>query len=76
MNMSKFRTKAYIAGLEGQDTLMYALDAVTVMPPDEAENAPEGWFAVANTEGVIAAFAVESDAYAFRLWYINSILNQ
>ena len=35
----------------------------------------KGWYAVANTEGIIAYFSREQDAFMFRLDYINRILN-
>jgi len=34
------------------------------------------WFAVCSDMGIIAYFSSESDALAFRLDYINSILNK
>lgn len=34
------------------------------------------WFAVSNDVGIIAYFGEESFAFAFRLDYINSILNK
>ena len=55
------------------------LDAVSVMPPGcwENENTPllGEWWAVCNDEGIIAYFGRESDAFRFRLSYINSVLN-
>lgn len=35
----------------------------------------KGWYAVANTDGVIAYFGEEKEAYRFRLDYINRIIN-
>lgn len=34
-----------------------------------------GWFSVVNTDGIIAYFAIEKDAFRFRLDYINNKLN-
>lgn len=34
-----------------------------------------GWSAVCNTDGIIAYFAEQADAFRFRLDYINRILN-
>lgn len=55
------------------------LDDWAVLAPGEWENsvAPEldGWFAVANTEGIVAYFGNERDAYRFRLAEINRALN-
>jgi len=34
------------------------------------------WFAVCSDLGIIAYFSNEADAFAFRLDYINSILNK
>lgn len=42
----------------------------------DIENSPlPNWYGVSNTEGVIAYFGNESDACAFRLSYINRLLN-
>lgn len=34
-----------------------------------------GWYGVCNHRGIIAYFGEESDAFRFRLDYINQILN-
>jgi len=34
------------------------------------------WYAVANDDGIIAYFGRKSDAFMFRLDYINRILNE
>lgn len=51
--------------------------AVTVHAPGMWENwtGPEDWYAVSDTDGIIAYFADETDACRFRLDYINRILN-
>lgn len=61
------------------------LEAVTVTSTDEImENTrlmpeyveyPPGWHAVVTEDGVEACFAHESDAFAWRLSYINNKLN-
>lgn len=52
------------------------LEEISVL--DEWENQTkglEGWFAVATDLGIIAYFGEPSEAYGFRLAYINRILN-
>jgi len=53
------------------------LERVSVFPPDGWENdeGPKGWWAVGNDQGIIAYFGQESDAFRFRLDYINGLLN-
>ena len=55
------------------------LEDITVHEPGTWENdkGPEDWYAV-STEGagcIIASFQYPNDAYAFRLSYINRLLN-
>jgi hypothetical protein len=57
-------------------TLDELLDEISVL--DEWNNQTtglEGWFAVCTDLGIIAYFGDESEAYRFRLDYINRILN-
>ena len=59
-----------------QKTLGELLDEWSVMT--EWENDTTGidnWFAVVNNDGIIAYFGEEKDAFAFRLFKINQILN-
>ncbi len=58
-------------------SLEQALEDWSVFPPGEWENdiGPPLWYAVANTEGIIAYFGNESDAFRFRLAEINRELN-
>ena len=58
-------------------TLDELCDDISVMEPGMWENdqGPDGWFAVTNTDGIIAYFGNERDAFRFRLDYINRILN-
>lgn len=53
------------------------LDAIAVMAPGmwANEEGPAGWYAVCNEEGIIAYFEDETDAFRFRLDYINRRLN-
>lgn len=53
------------------------LEAVQVMAPGMWENdcGPKDWFAVCNDEGIIAYFGDETDAFRFRLDYINRQMN-
>lgn len=54
------------------------LDDWSVMDPDLLEDnplAPKGWWGVTNTQGIIAYFAKEKDAFRFRLAEINRALN-
>lgn len=52
------------------------LQEITVIPPGEyGEHLVTKWFAVANTNGIVAYFFRESDALRFRLDYINRLLN-
>ena len=56
------------------DTL---LEHITVFPPGMWDNGtgPDGWYAVAILDGIIAYFADETDAFRFRLDTINRIMN-
>jgi hypothetical protein len=52
------------------------LEEISVL--DEWDNQTkglEGWFAVTTDLGIIAYFGEESEAFRFRLDYINRILN-
>jgi hypothetical protein len=53
------------------------LEIWSVIDPAQWENdaGPEGWFAVSNSNGIIAYFGTEADAYRFRLAEINRVLN-
>ena len=57
--------------------LIELLDDWSVMEPGMWENddGPEGWYAVTNTDGIVAYFATEADAYRWRLDMINRELN-
>jgi hypothetical protein len=58
-------------------TLLTLLEEWSVLAPGQWENdvGPEGWYAVANDQGIVAYFGAERDAFAFRLMKINIILN-
>lgn len=53
------------------------LEQWTVHGPGMWENdtGPEGWYAVSNTDGIIAYFRDEKSAFGWRLAEINRILN-
>lgn len=53
------------------------LEAWQVLPPGMWQNAtgPQGWYAVANDEGIVAYFSVEAAAMRFRLAEVNRALN-
>jgi hypothetical protein len=57
------------------------LQSVSVMAPGQWENdlstisLIKDWYAVCTDDGIIAYFGEESDAFRFRLDYINRILN-
>ena len=57
------------------------LEDIEVLPPGEWDNEVsecaliKTWWAVVNTDGIIAYFGDERDAFRFRLDYINRILN-
>lgn len=53
------------------------LDDISVMPPEHLDQpqSTKDWHAVTTTDGIIAYFMRESDAFRFRLDYINGILN-
>lgn len=57
------------------------LEEISVMPPGQWENELSktkllgDWYAVCSDLGIIAYFGTESDAFRFRLDYINQILN-
>jgi hypothetical protein len=59
-------------------TLDELLEDWSVLEPGlwKNETGPEGWYAVANDDGIIAYFRDEKDAFAFRLDKINQILNK
>lgn len=54
-----------------------ALEDWAVLYPGMWENddGPDGWYAVANTDGIFAYFADEASAFRFRLAEINRELN-
>lgn len=54
-----------------------ALEQFQVIPPGDwyTEANLTDWFAVVNGEGIIAYFAREVDACAFRLMQVNRLLN-
>ncbi len=59
-------------------TLEELLEDWSVMEPGlwENEAGPKDWFAVANTDGIVAYFRDEKDAFAYRLDKINQYLNK
>ena len=60
-----------------------ALSDINVLHPEDRDEAPPqtqvgwpaGWWAVQDTDGIIAYFAHEVDACSFRLTQVNLILN-
>lgn len=62
---------------ETKPTLDQLLEDVCVHYPGtwENESGPANWYAVSNTDGIIAYFGSEVDAFRFRLDYINRVLN-
>lgn len=58
-------------------TLYNMLQEIGVLSPEmwENETGPAGWYAVVDATGIIAYFAREEDACAFRLWLINLRVN-
>lgn len=62
-------------------TLEELLDEICVQEIDGSEvedpihKALDGWFGVSNQEGLIAFFGTESEAFGYRLDFINRILN-
>ena len=58
-------------------TIDQLLEDIEVRPPGYWENddGPDGWYAVATTDGIVAYFANEVDAFRFRLDMVNRILN-
>lgn len=57
-------------------TLDELLEEISVLEEwDNQTKGLEGWFAVATDLGIIAYFGEASEAYGFRLDYINRILN-
>jgi hypothetical protein len=68
------RSRKYFTGAD-LDTL---LEEITVQEIDGREiGTPcvDGWFGVANEEGIFAYFGDENEAFKYRLDYINRILN-
>lgn len=55
--------------------LDYLLEDWSVIYPGQHDGPMTDWFAVTNDLGIIAYFAEEKDAFAFRLMKINMILN-
>ncbi len=54
------------------------LEEITVMEADEVPNNPKnlsGWFAVVDTTGINGYFSTDKEAYAYRLFLINRVLN-
>lgn len=60
-----------------KNALDVLLEQVEVLSPGEWNNSdgPSGWYAVANTKGIVAYFSSESAAFFFRLALINATLN-
>lgn len=63
------------------DTFDELLQEISVVEVAQLENHDDneflqGWYAIINTEGIIAYFGEESEALRFRLDYINRLLNQ
>lgn len=58
-------------------TLDELLEEWVVMAPAQWDNplGPKGWYAVTNSEGIVAYFAHEVDALRFRMYEIGRILN-
>ena len=60
-------------------TIDELLEDISVLEPglweNEASEILSDWYAVANDKGIIAYFGSESDAFRFRLDYINGLLN-
>lgn len=63
------------------NTLDAMLDTISVISPDMRDadeikrNGNPEWFAVCDNDGIVAYFAHETDAFAFRLMLINMQLN-
>lgn len=55
--------------------LNHLAESVFVLDPGVWENniGPKDWYAVCTDDGIIACFSRESDAYRFRLDYINRL---
>lgn len=83
----KSKLELYTMNTKGKD-LDYWLENISVLPCEDMiddfeqgermHNLNEllsGWYAVANTEGIIAYFGNKSDAFRFRLNYINLMMN-
>lgn len=54
------------------------LDEISVMEADEVPNIPKslkGWYAVVDTTGINVYFSTSQEAYAYRLFLINRIIN-
>ena len=60
-------------------SLYELLEEISVLSPGVWENCSSaslnGWYAVADYEGIIAYFSTEEEAFHYRLDYINRILN-
>ena len=72
MNLQFEETKENLKG----KTLDELFEEISVL--DEWENQTtglDGWFAVATDLGIIAYFGNDTEAYKFRLDYINRIVN-
>jgi len=64
--------------MKNTKTIEELLEDWVVLWPESWENDTRGiedWYAVVNTEGIIAYFGNEADALRFRLNEINRILN-
>ena len=59
------------------DRIAELFEEYQVLAPGQWENknGPKNWYALSNSEGIIAYFVKEKDAFMFRLDKINSILN-
>jgi hypothetical protein len=55
------------------------LGEISIMEVDDLDTHDtellKGWYAVVNTDGIIAYFGEEAEAFRFRLDYINRLLN-
>ena len=52
------------------------LEEITVMEVSEIPKPNiENWYAVADTDGINAFFSTETEAYAYRLFLVNRVIN-
>lgn len=79
LRLNLFNTFVRVA--QKKDNMKKDLDTLLedwqVMDPLMWENndGPKGWYAVCNTDGIVAYFGKEEDALRFRLSEINRALN-